>query len=994
MIMKMVKHIDLAVVLAGLCLGGVGNVSAVSDKRAVQESVVPELSQATVSASISGEVVQGQRFSAEGVVAAMRRAADWQLGHPSKKSVLDWSYAPFWHGLHELSKLPGCEQYRAKVRDVGRLAQWKPIQTIHVANDHAVLQTWLDIGMLEKDEAILKSVREPLDRYMQKWSEEPGEPRYIHKGTKRWTWCDALYMSPPAYAGLYAATGDKRYLEFLDDGWWKLSDYLYDQGERLYFRDQTFFKKREKNGKKVFWCRGNGWVIGGLVRVLQRLPKEYPSRIRYENQFREMCGRLAELQQPDGLWRAGLLDQQAYPNPESSGSGLILYGLAYGVNEGLLERARFAPVIEKGWSALAGCLAPDGRLLYVQPVGDTPLAFDPNTTKPYGVGALLLAGGEVYRMMLPVISAEPPCFTVKPLDLVQTQVLPQVIIEKDPGHYFIDFGKDCFAALELQIETPEPGRQIKVHLGESLGGAGTVNRKPGGSVRYHCATVELKAGETLYRPALGKGDSRRMPVSIGPVMPFRYVELENAPSGLKAQNVRQLMVHYPFDDAAADFSCSDAKLNAVWSLCKHTIKASSFCGIFVDGDRERLPYEADAYINQLGWYACTTDTTLPRYSREYLIRKPTWPTEWILFSVLMAWEDYLYTGDTESVRKFYDDLCAKTLVDLARSDGLISTVEPPFPEEVGRKIHIGKIRDIVDWPGSERDGYKMLPVNAVVNAFHIRALQVMSKLAAAIDKQSDARRFSTAAERASETFNMKLFNQETGLYIDGEGATHSSLHANMFPLAFGLVPPERRRQVTTFVRSRGMACSVYGAQFLLEALFKNGEAEHALALITAPGDRSWRHMFEDVGATMTLEAWDAKYKGNLDWNHAWGAAPANILPRYVLGVRPLELGFAKALIAPSPGGLLKASGTVPTIRGPISIAFDNQAGGVFELRVTIPEKMSALVSLPVEPGADRVVIIDGSETNTVRVADRMEFSVAAGNHKIRSVRIEKGNTRN
>lgn len=605
-----------------------------------------------------------------------------------------------------------------------------------------------------------------------------------------------------------------------------------------------------------------------------------------------------------------------------------------------------------------------------------------------GVGNVSAVSDKM-TMMLSAISPKPTHFTVKPLDLVQTLVLPQVITEKDPGHYFIDFGKDCFAALELQIETPEPGRQIKIHLGESLDGAGAINRKPSGSVRYHCATVILKAGEALYRPALGKGDARKMPVSIGPVMPFRYVELENAPSGLKAQNVRQLMVHYPFDDAAADFSCSDAKLNAVWSMCKHTIKATSFCGIFVDGDRERLPYEADAYINQIGWYGCTTDTTLPRYTHEYLIRKPTWPTEWILFSVLMAWEDYLYTGDTQSVRMFYDDLCGKTLVDLARSDGLISTVEPPFPEEVGRKIHINKIRDIVDWPGSDRDGHKMRPINTVVNAFHIRALQLMSKLAEAIDKHSDAQSFSSAAERASATFNMKLFNQETGLYIDGEGTTHSSLHANMFPLAFGLVPLERRSQVTAFLRSKGMACSVYGAQFLLEALFQNDEAGHALSLITAPGDRSWRHMIETVGSTMALEAWDAKYKGNLDWNHAWGAAPANILPRYVLGVRPLEPGFARVLIEPSPGGLHKASGTVPTIRGPISIAFDNTPGDVFELQVAIPEKMSARVRLPVEFGADRAVIINGSATETVRVNNRLELNVAGGKYTILSVRTKK-----
>jgi hypothetical protein len=153
------------------------------------------------------------------------------------------------------------------------------------------------------------------------------------------------------------------------------------------------------NGQKVFWCRGNGWVVGGLVRVLQVLPKANPRRARFEQQFREMCGRLAALQQPDGLWRTGLLDQQAYPTPETSGSGFILYALAYGLNEGLLERERFEPTVRKGWKALSGCLTPDGRLRYVQPVGDAPGAFNPESSLPYGVGAFLLAGSEVFQLM-------------------------------------------------------------------------------------------------------------------------------------------------------------------------------------------------------------------------------------------------------------------------------------------------------------------------------------------------------------------------------------------------------------------------------------------------------------------------------------------------------------------------------------------------------------------------------------------------------------------
>ncbi len=305
-------------------------------------------------------------------------------------------------------------------------------------------------------------------------------------------------------------------------------------------------------------------------------------------------------------------------------------------------------------------------------------------------------------------------------------------------------------------------------------------------------------------------DARLMPPGIGPVMPFRYVEIENAPASLAKDDVRQLAAHYPFDDKAADFRCSDDKLNAIWELSKYSMKATSYGGIFVDGDRERKPYEADAYINQLGWYYTAGEYALPRHTHEYLITHPTWPTEWIMFSVLIAWDDYLYSGDDTSLRKYYKDLEAKTLIDLERPDGLIAVPKGNLADKIARAIHIKKISDVVDWPVSERDGYDMRPVNTVVNAFHVQALSRMFRIATKLGKDEDAKRYSAAETKAIKAINEKLVDPATGLYVDGEGSKHNSLHANMFPLAFMLVPQEREKRVRAFVRGRGMACSVYG----------------------------------------------------------------------------------------------------------------------------------------------------------------------------------------
>ncbi|XHR31030.1 MAG: alpha-L-rhamnosidase C-terminal domain-containing protein [Chthoniobacteraceae bacterium] len=564
-------------------------------------------------------------------------------------------------------------------------------------------------------------------------------------------------------------------------------------------------------------------------------------------------------------------------------------------------------------------------------------AHNPSFRSLFRLGAILVASA-----IVPVAAlAQGPTGTRLPVEI--ERIAPVTIVEKGPGHLFVDFGWVVFAGLEVKVPHAQPGQKLTVSLGEAISGPQTVHRKPGGSVRFHCAEVGMVAGQETYRVPLTAADKRWMPDGIGPVMPFRYVEIEGAPTGLGKEAIQQLAVHYPFDDSAAHFKSSDAKLNAIWELCRHTIKATSFCGVFVDGDRERKPYEGDAYINQLGWFSCTTDTTLPRYTWEYLVTHPTWPTEYILVTPILAWDDYRYTGNPAGLKAFYSDLKAKTLLSLERPDGLLSTGTAAIPQEIQQAIHIAKIQDLVDWPLGERDHYEMKPVNTVVNAFHCQALRSMANIARVLGHADDAALFDAAASKATHSLNTVLLDPATGFYVDAEGSRHSSLHANFFPLAFGLVPPERKKQIVDYVSSREMACSVYGAQFFLEALFDNGRADRALALMTAAGDRSWSHML-DQGTTLTYEAWDGRYKPNQDWNHAWGAAPANLIPRKLMGIEPLEPGFAKVLIAPKPGTLPWAEMRVPTVRGSLFVRFENGPG--FRLEIELPPQTTARIGLP------------------------------------------------
>ncbi|NND69052.1 MAG: family 78 glycoside hydrolase catalytic domain, partial [Halioglobus sp.] len=508
---------------------------------------------------------------------------------------------------------------------------------------------------------------------------------------------------------------------------------------------------------------------------------------------------------------------------------------------------------------------------------------------------------------------------------VPASAAPTHLVEEPPvaftsparGVYLVDFGRVAFG--NLQLTGAEPlGSTVTVRFGEALS-EGRVDRNPPGTVRYKKARVQLlRKRPTVVAPRADRRNTEQdsddhppailTPESWGVVMPFRWVEI----SGLKSellpeQVVRRAAYLTAWDDNAAAFESSDDMLNRIWELSRYSIKATSFAGVYVDGDRERIPYEADAYLNQLSHYYTDYDKQMARDTFDHLIKHPTWPTEWASHMVFMAHADWMHTGDTQWLAARYESLKPKLLLDRVGPDGLVTS------NKAQRKKG-----DLVDWPPAERDNYVFTETNTVVNAFFLRGLQLMSELAADLGEEEDAATYTAIRQRAHETFQEKLFSDEKQRYRDGTDTDHTSLHASLFPLAFDLTQEAHHRPLVAWLSSRGMACSVYAAQYFLEALFEHGAANHAVALMTAPGDRSWRHMVAS-GATITWEAWDHKYKLNQDWNHAWGAAPANLLPRFILGVSPAAPGWMTANISPREAGLSFARGKVPTAKGAILV---------------------------------------------------------------------------
>ena len=585
------------------------------------------------------------------------------------------------------------------------------------------------------------------------------------------------------------------------------------------------------------------------------------------------------------------------------------------------------------------------------------------------------------------------------------EIEPAVVIHKTEEHkYFLDFGKDALAQLTLHL-TSQTNDTVWVEAGELTDAPFSIHKNPGRNIRYIRIPLYLKPGTHDYRigwPENAKRNSRNpilMPAYIGEVYPFRYVTLHHYKGPVDKNTVVRKVVFYPFDANASSFTSSDTTLNQVWDLCKYSIKATSFTGYYVDGDRERIPYEADALINQLSHYAVDGEYSMARRTMNYLLYHPTWPTEWSLQNVLIAWNDYMYTGNAELLRAYYPELQKKMLTALAGTNGLISTRTGKQTDDFLASVHMNKnfdgkrgLHDNVDWPqtgeyiGSEKeykgetDGFVYNNYNAVVNAYYYRNLVLMQKIALVLNKPEDASNYARMARRVYNAYQQIFRDPTSGLIKDGDSTLHTSLHANMFAVTFGLVAETDRKKVVDFIKSRKMACSVYGAQFLLDALYESGEGQCAMDLLTAHTQRSWYNMIRS-GSTITMEAWDKVYKQNLDLNHAWGAAPANLIVRQLGGIQPLTPGFDHFQIKPQWGNLANARITTPTVKGPVSVGFDRKPG-FYSMEVIVPGNTTADVYIPGATGSAKL-LVNGKALVAERSGDFFVLKkVTSGKHTV------------
>jgi rhamnogalacturonyl hydrolase YesR len=326
---------------------------------------------------------------------------EWEAAHPTVgQARWPWPRATWYTGVMAVWKATRDPALLEQAIAYGRVLQWGVGEEQLGANRLFPVEIWTEIYFAKKDPAMI----EPAIKWLA--TPDPLTPA----GQKRWyldargslgahpvPYSDSLYGAS-ALAMLAKATGDRKYIDIMNAFFDDVTGELFDKESGLYFRDPSYIAERTTNGKKILWSRGNGWVFAGIARILEYLPKNDPSRGRYLEIFRRQAAALIKRQGADGLWRANLDDAEQFPNPETSGTGFFCFGLAWGINHGVLSRGEYLPAVEKAWKGLTQSLSPEGKVLWGQLVDDQPHQVARNETHEYVTGAFLLAGSEVYKL--------------------------------------------------------------------------------------------------------------------------------------------------------------------------------------------------------------------------------------------------------------------------------------------------------------------------------------------------------------------------------------------------------------------------------------------------------------------------------------------------------------------------------------------------------------------------------------------------------------------
>ena len=352
-----------------------------------------------IAVSVSGQSI----YSKKVIEKSMKSAFKWQQKNPFHE-LNDWTNGAYYAGVSAAWKSTGNKIYLKGMLEMAEEMKWQPAKRWYHADDITISQTYIDLSREKSVQANLEPTKETLDRIL---AHDGLSPEWKERGIISWWWCDALFMAPPTLAKYGVDSKNMDYLKASDKLYRQTFDLLFDKEENLWARDVNYLwagldtDKKEANGKKIFWSRGNGWVFGGLAILLSELPEDYENRAFYVDIYKKMAEKLKSIQPDAGAWKSSLLDPDSHEYGETSGTGFYVFGFAWGINNGILSKEAYSETVKKGWAALTSNQFKNGKVGYVQPIGDSPSKeLNADSWEVYGTGAFLLAGSEVSKMNL------------------------------------------------------------------------------------------------------------------------------------------------------------------------------------------------------------------------------------------------------------------------------------------------------------------------------------------------------------------------------------------------------------------------------------------------------------------------------------------------------------------------------------------------------------------------------------------------------------------
>jgi alpha-L-rhamnosidase len=563
-------------------------------------------------------------------------------------------------------------------------------------------------------------------------------------------------------------------------------------------------------------------------------------------------------------------------------------------------------------------------------------------------------------------------------NLEQIDIQPVSVKKLGKGSFILDYGVTVVGGLKIDIDLKKP-TALNMKMGEVLNDEGHVKWQTAALID-HNDTWQLKAG-----PQEVEHYGYRV---------FRYAELSGLPDFVTESNLNDYLstfaLRYPFNTGASSFESSNKMLNDIWQFAKTSIEVLNQ-DIYVDSpNRERLPYEADTYIQQLSNYQLDKGYSLARYSVDWLTYHETWPMEWKIYSIMSSYEDFLHTGDDHLLRKNYEILKNKVPQKLLDGFNKKTGVVTANYGNGGP----GLDNDIVDWPKALRDGYEFSNTHNVANSFFYKSMVDLADIAKALGESKDEQHYRQLAKASMQGIQHQFFDKKVNAFKDNADAKlHHSSQSNSFVVEFGAASPEQAQAAAKLLADKGMLKgNVYSSYAALGTMMTNGQATEAINQITGlnsdgtkrDNTHNWRHMME-LGSGSTMEAWNESDDLTVSHSHAWGTTPIIATSQDLFGIKPTKPAYEEFEIKPVLSELSFASITVPTIRGQISAKFDSQEKQ-YSLDVSIPANTKATVYIPVKDKQE--VYVDNAPlrlvTNVKSTGNETGYvilAVGSGNYK-------------